>query len=201
MPQASPAARIRPQAVPVTQPATPRPTVRDRTTSRSTCVVRPSVGPGRSVVGTISPRSSDAYMWVTLRWSSRFGLWRNTHGPQCPRLLDRLARGGPDPSGGGARSRPGRGAGADRVLRCQPGHGDAGVPGSGAGQPVRRDAGPLSGGRLPGAGEVRLPQRGNGTGWPAGVVGADRVLPVPTPDHVRGTGQRGGAGTGRCPSP
>ena len=57
------------------------------------------------------------------------------------------------------RPGPGRGAGAHRCVRGQPRHRDAGLPRRGAAEPARRDARAVPGGRLPRAGEVRLPQR------------------------------------------
>ena len=71
-----------------------------------------------------------------------------------------------DPGRAAARARPGRGAGPHPVLRGQPGHRDAGLPRRGAGEPVRRDARAVPGGRLPGPGEVRLPQRRRGRAGP-----------------------------------
>ncbi len=56
----------------------------------------------------------------------------------------------------------GRGDGAHPALRRQPRHRDVGVPGRRAARPVRRHAGAISGGGLPGPGQVRLPQRRRG---------------------------------------
>ena len=59
---------------------------------------------------------------------------------------------------------PGRGPGAHAALRRQPRHRDAGLRRPRAGEPARPDAGAVPGGRLPGPGEVRLPQRRRGRG-------------------------------------
>ena len=53
------------------------------------------------------------------------------------------------------------------ALRRQPRHRDAGVPRRRAAEPVRRDARAVPGGRLPGAGQVRLPQRRRRRAGPA----------------------------------
>ena len=76
-----------------------------------------------------------------------------------PRVLAARAGRGRDPPGAAARAGAGRGPGPHPALRGQPGHRDAGLPRRGAAEPVRRDARAVPGGRLPGAGEVRLPQR------------------------------------------
>ena len=78
-------------------------------------------------------------------------------------------------------------------ARCAPA--SAGAPrrwcsGGGAGEPVRRDAGAVPGGRLPRAGQVRLPQRRRGRARTAGAARAHRVLPLPAPDRLRRAGRR-----------
>ena len=70
-----------------------------------------------------------------------------------------------------ARAGPGRGAGPHAALRREPGHRVAGLPRRGAGQPARPDARPVPGGRLPGSGEVRLPQRRRRRGGPPALSG------------------------------
>ena len=90
-----------------------------------------------------------------------------------------------------ARAGARRGAGAHAALGRQPRHRDAGLPRRCAAEPVRRHAGAVPGGRLPGPGQVRLPQRrrGRGTGRPA--ARPHGVLPAPAPDGVRRAGRRG----------
>ena len=53
------------------------------------------------------------------------------------------------------------------------------------------DAGAVSGGGLPGAGQVRLPQRRDRRAGTGGVARPDGLLPVPAPDCVRRAGRRG----------
>ena len=96
-----------------------------------------------------------------------------------------------------ARARPGGGPGAHAPLRGEPRHRDAGLPRR---RPTDQRDGmraPLPGGRLPRAGEVRLPQRRRGRARPARAARPDRVLPVPAPDRVRRPGVRG---RHRCPT-
>ena len=80
----------------------------------------------------------------------------------------------------------GRGPGAHAALRRQPRHRDAGLPRRRAGEPVRRDAGAVPGGRLPGPGEVRLPQRRRrrGRARPT-LLGRTVFCLLPAPDGVR----------------
>ncbi len=94
-------------------------------------------------------------------------------------------------------ARPGRRAGPHPVLRRQPRHRDAGVPRRRAAEPVRRDAGAVPGGRLPRAGQVRLPQRRRRRGGPGRAARPHRLLPVPAPDRLRRAGRRGDR---RCPT-
>ena len=75
-------------------------------------------------------------------------------------VLVARARRGRDPACPAPDAATGRGARPHAPLRHQPGHRDAGLRRAGPARPVRRHAGTLPGGRLPGAGEVRLPQRG-----------------------------------------
>ena len=87
---------------------------------------------------------------------------------------------------------PGPGEVLVRTLRSghQPRHRDAGLPRRRAAEPVRRDARAVPGGRLPGAGEVRLPQRRRRR---AGARAARRphgLLPAPAPDGLRRPGRR-----------
>ena len=89
------------------------------------------------------------------------------------------------------RARARRRARPHAALRDQPGHRVAGLPRRGAVQPVRRDARAVPGGRLPGAGEVRLPQRRRGRAGPADAARAHGVLPLPAPDRLRRAGRRG----------
>ena len=80
-----------------------------------------------------------------------------------------------------------------RTLRSarQPRHRGAGVPRAGPGRSVRRDARAVPGGRLPGPGEVRLPQRRRRRAGAACAARSHGVLPVPAPDVVRRPGRRG----------
>ncbi len=105
-----------------------------------------------------------------------------------------------------ARPGPRRGGGPDPAVGGQQGHRGPGLRRARPGQPVRRAARALPGRRLPGAGEVRLPQRGRGGGRPARAARAHRVLPASPPDGVRRArlrgdrrtrGRAGGAGRAR----
>ena len=53
------------------------------------------------------------------------------------------------------------------------------------------DAGAVSGGGLPGPGQVRLPQRRRRGAGTAGAARPHGLLPVPAPDRLRGAGRRG----------
>ncbi len=57
--------------------------------------------------------------------------------------------------------------------------------------PVRGDARPVPGRRVPGAGEVRLPQRRRRRAGPGAPCRPHGVLPVPAPDALRRAGRRG----------
>ncbi len=81
----------------------------------------------------------------------------------------------------------------------QPRHRGAGLRRPRAGEPARRDAGAVPGGRLPGTGEVRLPQRRRRRGGPGRPARPHGVLPAPAPDALRGPG-RGGARRARTTS-
>ena len=83
--------------------------------------------------------------------------WRD--GDRGTRVLGARARRRRDPPGRARRPRPRRGARPHARLGRQPRHRGAGLRRSGPGEPARRDARALPGGRLPGTGEVRLPQR------------------------------------------
>ncbi len=106
------------------------------------------------------------------------------------RVLAARARLRGDPAGHAARAGAGRRGGAHPAVRRQPRHRDAGVPGRRAAGPVRRDAGAVPGGGLPGAGQVRLPQRRRRRAGTAGAARPHGLLPVPAPDRLRGAGRR-----------
>ena len=72
----------------------------------------------------------------------------------------------------------------------QPRHRDAGVPGRSAAEPARHDARAVPGGRVPGPGQVRVPQRRGRRGRPGEPTGPHRLLPLPAPDGVRRAGRR-----------
>ena len=119
------------------------------------------------------------------------------------RVLAARARLRGDPAGHAARAGAGRRGGAHLAVRRQPRHRDAGVPGRCAAGPVRRDAGAVPGGGLPGAGQVRLPQRRRRRAGAAGAARPDGLLPVPAPDRLRGAGRcrdrrAGGRATRTC---
>ena len=87
---------------------------------------------------------------------------------------------------------PGRGDVLVRTLRSGVSRGTetlvfrGGVP---PGQ-YARDARAVPGGRLPRAGQVRLPQRRRRRAGPAGAARPHGLLPVPAPDGLRGAGRR-----------
>ena len=87
---------------------------------------------------------------------------------------------------------PGRDDVVVRTLRSGVSRGTEtlGVPGRCAAGPVRRDAGAIPGGGLPGAGQVRLPQRRRRGAGTAGAARPHGLLPVPAPDRLRGAGRR-----------
>ena len=97
-----------------------------------------------------------------------------------------------DPAGHAARAGAGRRHGAHPAVGRQPRNRDVGVPRRGAGGPVRRNAGAVPGGGLPGAGQVRLPQCRSCGGGAAEAARPHGLLPVPAPDCLRGAGRRGG---------
>ena len=58
-------------------------------------------------------------------------------------------------------------------------------------EPARRDARAVPGGRLPGSGEVRLPQRRASSSTGRRAARAHGLLPLPAPDRLRRAGRRG----------
>ena len=105
-----------------------------------------------------------------------------------------------DPAGEAPRAGAGRRRRPHVAIRRQPRHRDVGVPGRCAAGPVRRDASTLPGGRLPGARQVRLPQRRGRRAGPAGTSTAGRSSACtrtrpPTWSGRRGHRRAGGRAT------
>ncbi len=98
-------------------------------------------------------------------WAGEAGGRRRT------RLLAARARRRRAPARTPAAAGPGRGARAHAAIWGEQGHRDTRVPRWRPAQPVRGDARALPGGRLPGAGQVRLPQRRRGRAGAAGLRG------------------------------
>ncbi len=170
---ASAACVTTPQASPTTQPTPSRPTRRGERGEQRQLADQPDhrAGLNRTHRASVSMGYCGNTRNATVRFISGSGKGEAGVGRRA-RVLAARARHRRDPAGAAARARPGRRPRAHAALRHQPRHRDAGVPRRRPGEPVRSDAGAVPGRRLPGAGQVRLPQRRRRRARAAGTASA-----------------------------
>ncbi len=193
-PRASAPFTNNPQATPVAHPAPPRPTVDGQQAEQRQHADEPDHRTGLNPTHSASVSRGTRVIRVR-RHPGSSGARRRRGEGDCggrrARVLAARARRRRDPARARAGPGRGRGPGPHAAHRRQPRHRDAGLPRRRPDGPVRRDAGAVPGGRLPGTGQVRLPQRRRRRAGPARAARPHRLLPVPAPDVVRRPGRRG----------